>query len=145
MQFLRVRRHNSGFLEELGPNTLEKECVEEQCTVEEHNEIFKSDESIPEETKTPEFLNEQWQNYTNTYLRKCWSEPCSGEGTALCINRFNSRECICKDGFKGADCEEDIDECAENEETEAKCQSENTVCQNTIGSFKCACLPGYRK
>lgn len=45
----RVRRANSGFLEELRKGNLERECVEEQCSYEEAFEALES----PQETVSP--------------------------------------------------------------------------------------------
>lgn len=41
---LRQRRYNSGRLEELQKDNLERECKEEQCTMEEAREVFENDE-----------------------------------------------------------------------------------------------------
>lgn len=45
----RVRRANSGFLEELRKGNLERECVEEQCSYEEAFEALES----PQDTVSP--------------------------------------------------------------------------------------------
>lgn len=44
MVLLRQRRYNSGHLEELQKDNLERECNEEQCTMEEAREVFEDDE-----------------------------------------------------------------------------------------------------
>lgn len=44
MVLLRQRRYNSGHLEELQKDNLERECKEEQCTMEEAREVFEDDE-----------------------------------------------------------------------------------------------------
>lgn len=41
---LRQRRYNSGHLEEVQKDNLERECKEEQCTMEEAREVFENDE-----------------------------------------------------------------------------------------------------
>lgn len=41
---LRQRRYNSGHLEELQKDNLERECREELCTMEEAREVFEDDE-----------------------------------------------------------------------------------------------------
>lgn len=41
---LRRRRYNSGHLEEFQKDNLERECKEEQCTMEEAREVFEDDE-----------------------------------------------------------------------------------------------------
>lgn len=41
---LRQRRYNSGHLEELQKDNLERECKEERCTMEEAREVFEDDE-----------------------------------------------------------------------------------------------------
>lgn len=48
----RVRRANSGFLEELRKGNLERECVEEQCSYEEAFEALES----PQDTVSPATL-----------------------------------------------------------------------------------------
>lgn len=40
----RWRRANSGFLEEIKPGNLERECIEEICDYEEAREVFEDDE-----------------------------------------------------------------------------------------------------
>lgn len=44
MVLLRQRRYNSGHLEEIQKDNLERECKEEQCTMEEAREVFEDDE-----------------------------------------------------------------------------------------------------
>lgn len=44
MVLLRQRRYNSGHLEELQKDNLERECKEELCTMEEAREVFEDDE-----------------------------------------------------------------------------------------------------
>lgn len=41
---LRQRRYNSGHLEEVQKDNLERECKEEQCSMEEAREVFEDDQ-----------------------------------------------------------------------------------------------------
>ncbi|CAB3978548.1 fibropellin-1-like isoform X1 [Paramuricea clavata] len=47
--------------------------------------------------------------------------------------------CLCKEGYEGEMCENDIDECSEENFT---CHL-NATCINTQGSYKCECKNGY--
>lgn len=40
----RLRRYNSGHLEEIHKDNLERECIEEKCNMEEAREVFENDE-----------------------------------------------------------------------------------------------------
>lgn len=41
---LKVRKRANGFFEEMKPGSLERECYEERCDLEEANEIFETRE-----------------------------------------------------------------------------------------------------
>ncbi|KAH9509855.1 Deleted in malignant brain tumors 1 protein, partial [Bulinus truncatus] len=49
--------------------------------------------------------------------------------------------CVCKSGFTGARCSDDIDEC-QSQNTISICPS-NSQCQNTMGGYNCTCKPGF--
>lgn len=49
--------------------------------------------------------------------------------------------CVCKTGWTGNNCDEDIDECTVNPTT---CGSDK-ICQNLEGSHACNCRAGYTK
>lgn len=63
----------------------------------------------------------------------------------MCNCAVNGKECdpvkgcICRDGWSGEDCLQDVDECVETPDI---CGSE-TICTNTNGSYICSCKTGY--
>uniref|UniRef100_A0A3B3UN81 Coagulation factor IX n=1 Tax=Poecilia latipinna TaxID=48699 RepID=A0A3B3UN81_9TELE len=88
----RQRRYNSGRLEEvLQKANLERECREEQCTMEEAREWFENDE------KTMEF----WVIYTDD--DQCEPKPCQNGG--VCRDEVGSYSCYCQEDFRGKNCE----------------------------------------
>ena len=54
---------------------------------------------------------------------------------ARCIDGINNYQCICADGWEGAHCEININECLLN-----PCR--NGTCADTYGSYECDCVPG---
>ncbi|XP_061916705.1 latent-transforming growth factor beta-binding protein 4 isoform X4 [Entelurus aequoreus] len=74
-----------------------------------------------------------------TDVNECKDEAlCPG---GRCVNTEGSYKCVdCRQGYHAVNrvCE-DIDECA----SASACEAEGT-CVNTLGSFRCDCLPGYR-
>ncbi|KAB0338116.1 hypothetical protein FD754_024799, partial [Muntiacus muntjak] len=86
----RPRRAN-GFLEELRPGSLERECREELCSFEEAREIFRNEE------RTKQF----WVSYNDG--DQCASSPCQNGGS--CEDQLQSYVCFCPDGFEGRNCE----------------------------------------
>ncbi|XP_060579778.1 multiple epidermal growth factor-like domains protein 10, partial [Ruditapes philippinarum] len=76
----------------------------------------------------------------NTFGYECNSTcACTIDSTQLC-NATNG-SCKCKTGWQGDTCSEDIDECAAG----TFVCPENSTCDNTDGSYKCNCVPGYVK
>ncbi|KAK3579269.1 hypothetical protein CHS0354_033347 [Potamilus streckersoni] len=47
--------------------------------------------------------------------------------------------CLCKIGWNGKSCDQDIDECVSR-----PCTGANFTCINTMGSYVCDCVRGYR-
>ena len=51
-------------------------------------------------------------------------------------------ECQCPVGWRGDDCDQDVNECvADTGEETGVCN--NGICVNTPGSYDCYCKPGY--
>lgn len=125
----RSRRENRGWFEETQAGNHERECVEEKCSLEELSEIIEDEDA----------RDRAWKVLVNN----CQVTPlCSGEGTHICVQTWNAKQCVCKKGYTGSFCEIDVDECLANENGEEPC-GENQVCVNKIGSFKCQCENGY--
>ncbi|XP_042315171.1 coagulation factor VII [Sceloporus undulatus] len=123
----RDKRANS-FFEEFKSGSLERECLEEKCSMEEAREIFKDDK------RTTQF----WTHYTDP--NQCDSNPCQNGGT--CIDQFQHYLCICPMDYEGRNCEI-------GPETKLKCIYDNGGCnQYCIDSpttlRQCFCAEGYR-
>ncbi|XP_078377492.1 uncharacterized protein LOC144660677 isoform X5 [Oculina patagonica] len=63
------------------------------------------------------------------------SRPC--QNGATCVNKNGDYTCLCKPGYQGKDCEQDIDECRTR-----PCRNHGT-CENLKGSYRCKCRPGF--
>ncbi|XP_030578722.1 vitamin K-dependent protein S isoform X2 [Archocentrus centrarchus] len=155
-QFLSRHRRANSLFEESKKGNLERECIEELCNKEEAREIF---ENQPEtEYFYPKYvaclgshrvgINDQNSDTAiPSDLRTCVKEisnqctpfPCYKEGSEGCVDGQAAFTCVCKPGWKGQRCEDDIDECSDPE-FPAGC---NQICQNIPGSFHCMCEEGY--
>ncbi|XP_030850244.1 uncharacterized protein LOC100889793 [Strongylocentrotus purpuratus] len=74
--------------------------------------------------------------FTCIDIDECASSPCNENGTWTCYNLENAYDCLCHVGWRGMNCELDVDECQEG----SPC---NQSCTNSPGSFVCSCNPGY--
>ncbi|KAH9514277.1 hypothetical protein Btru_028587 [Bulinus truncatus] len=54
-----------------------------------------------------------------------------------------SGHCTCHDGWSGAPCDTDINECMNKNNSCPALDRTNWVCINTLGSYKCSCEVGY--
>ncbi|KAG7222370.1 hypothetical protein INR49_016325 [Caranx melampygus] len=155
-QFLSRHKRANSLFEESKKGNLERECIEELCNKEEAREIF---ENQPEtEYFYPQYvmcLGSHRVGITNqdsganipSDLRTCVTEirnqctpyPCYKEGSERCKDGQASFTCVCKPGWKGPRCEDDIDECSDPE-FPAGC---NQKCYNIPGSFRCMCEEGF--
>uniref|UniRef100_A0A8C3HYI0 Uncharacterized protein n=1 Tax=Chrysemys picta bellii TaxID=8478 RepID=A0A8C3HYI0_CHRPI len=85
-QILKIQKRANSFLEELKPGSVERECNEEQCDLEEAHEIFETREAT---------LN-FWTKYVDG--DQCLSNPCFN-GT--CLDNIGQFNCICNQGWEG--------------------------------------------
>ncbi|KAJ8266946.1 hypothetical protein GJAV_G00136480 [Gymnothorax javanicus] len=121
----RHKRYNTGRLEELMKDNLERECIEERCSFEEAREVFENRE------KTMEF----WVSYIDG--DQCESSPCQNGGT--CEDSMSSYMCWCLVGFTGKNCEI---------ETLRQCDVRNGGCMHfchtdAVRGVTCDCAAGY--
>ncbi|XP_076012400.1 vitamin K-dependent protein S-like isoform X2 [Genypterus blacodes] len=155
-QFLSRHRRANSLFEESKKGNLERECIEELCNKEEAREIF---ENQPEtDYFYPRYVvclgshrvginNQDADCDIPSDLRTCVKEisdqcspyPCYKEGTKSCVDGQATFTCVCKPGWNGPHCEDDIDECSDPE-FPAGC---NQKCHNIPGSFRCMCDEGY--
>ncbi|XP_048248036.1 protein NEL-like isoform X2 [Haliotis rufescens] len=64
---------------------------------------------------------------------------CLNDGTCDIPSGETAGTCLCKTGYSGRICEDDIDECTDGTHN---CHA-NADCTNTDGSFTCKCKDGY--
>ncbi|XP_058485378.1 vitamin K-dependent protein S [Solea solea] len=155
-QFLSRHRRANSMFEESKEGNMERECIEELCNREEAREIFENDPET--EYFYPKYVvclgshrvginNHQSDSAIPSDLRTCVNEisnqctpfPCYKEGSERCVDGQASFTCVCRPGWKGLRCEDDIDECLDPEFL-AGCDQK---CNNVPGSFHCMCEVGY--
>ncbi|KPP74348.1 coagulation factor IX-like, partial [Scleropages formosus] len=163
----RQRRFNSGGLEELRRDNLERECKEERCNLEEAREIFENDEKtvgcVCGLLEPHRHLG--WMEFWTLYEDgdQCLSSPCQNGGA--CKDGVKSYTCTCLPGFTGINCEigelSNIRVWEQDMDTERfltpgicpvevarKCNVNNGgcmhFCSDTTGSLKCSCAVGYQ-
>ncbi|XP_061780149.1 coagulation factor VII-like isoform X2 [Nerophis lumbriciformis] len=126
---VRLRRFNSGWLEELQMGDLKRECLEEKCTYEEAREVFEH----------TEITDEFWKTYS--IPDHCESNPCLNGGS--CSAQTGSYTCLCPQHFSGLVCE--LDDRAKPD----SCLLENGGCEHFCdedhwgGRLNCSCADGY--
>ncbi|XP_059408280.1 vitamin K-dependent protein S [Carassius carassius] len=155
-QFLLRHRRANTLFEESKKGNLERECIEELCDKEEAREIFENnletDYFYPKyydclqshrtginnpnsEPGIPQNLRTCIQEISN----QCLPLPCNKNGYERCVDGQGSFTCVCKAGWRGQRCEQDINEC-EDPEFPAGCSQ---TCHNLPGSFMCRCEKGF--
>lgn len=77
---------------------------------------------------------------STTFGQNCGGQcACNFNNTRSCDKRVGT--CYCTDGWQGVNCTEDVLEC----NVTSNICGNNSVCQETTGSYKCVCKPGYTK
>ncbi|XP_072519840.1 coagulation factor IXa [Salminus brasiliensis] len=122
----RLRRANTGAFEEFLQGNVERECMEERCSLEEAREAFENNE------KTMEF----WAGYAEG--NQCKSAPCKNQGT--CQHQSGTYVCNCQPGFTGKNCEI---------VTVRQCDVNNGGCMHFCSrtgprGAECSCAAGYK-
>ena len=74
--------------------------------------------------------------HCETDVNECASSPCGSNGD--CKDLVNRYECVCKAGFRGINCEQNINDC----KSDSSCYNGGT-CIDGINSFSCICARGY--
>ncbi|XP_051541859.1 coagulation factor IXb [Myxocyprinus asiaticus] len=122
----RQKRYNTGHFEEMMKDNLERECIEERCTLEEAREVFEDQE------QTRKF----WISYIDG--DQCQSSPCQNGG--VCKDGMSTYTCWCPIGFNGKNCELEM---------RKQCNVDNGGCMHfcivdKIYGAVCDCADGYR-
>ncbi|XP_067842738.1 vitamin K-dependent protein S [Heptranchias perlo] len=154
---IRQRRANTIF-EEHKQGSLERECIEEFCNKEEAREVF---ENYPEtEYFYPKYLDclsryrvrissliytsrhspENLRSCINGISDQCSPSPCHADGSVQCVDKEAAFSCICKEGWQGDRCQNDIDECKNGTVESGVCSHS---CYNVPGSYRCFCQDGF--
>ncbi|KAK7166837.1 hypothetical protein R3I93_006571 [Phoxinus phoxinus] len=156
-EFLRRHRRANTLFEESKKGNLERECIEELCNKEEAREIFEN--NLETEYFYPKYVvclgshrvginnpNSQYPRIPQD-LRTCVQEisnqclplPCYKDGYERCVDGQGKYTCVCKPGWRGQHCDQDINEC-EDPEFPAGCSQ---TCHNLPGGFSCSCETGF--
>ncbi|XP_007541456.1 protein Z, vitamin K-dependent plasma glycoprotein b [Poecilia formosa] len=141
--FLRSKRANQFFLEEILQGNLERECYEELCNYEEAREVFENDEH------TKSF----WTIYYDG--DQCLPNPCLNGGN--CTDKVGGFFCACSPPNYGQTCELGPVKAAEQELLEsqykapaiAECPTQGSnachqLCTADFHSYKCSCMSGFK-
>jgi len=160
----RQRRNNNGLFEEARAADIVRECHEEICSFDEVLEFYENDAEAKKfwnsATKMCSEPNACYRPGTATCVnmwrkRRCecregWTnlgdnDNCSDDIDECAIENYcNGGECensqggflcTCPQGWGGARCDEDINEC----EADTPACANGGTCTNTEGSFECAC------
>ncbi|XP_075419499.1 growth arrest-specific protein 6 [Tenrec ecaudatus] len=147
-QFLRPRQRRAyQVFEEAKQGHLERECIEERCNKEEAREVFENDPETDyfypryleciDKYGSPYNKNPNFVTCVQNLPDQCTPNLCDMEGTHVCQDLMGNFYCMCKAGWGGRLCDQDVNECSQQN---GGC---NQICYNKPGSFHCACYSGY--
>ncbi|XP_058157158.1 vitamin K-dependent protein C [Dasypus novemcinctus] len=133
-QVLRIRKRANAFLEEIREGSLERECMEETCDLEEAQEIFKNVQDTL--AFWYKYMDED-QCATQPPEHPC-NSPCCGHGR--CIDGLGTFHCACDSGWEGRFCAYEVlfSNCSVNNGGCAQ------YCLQAEGKRHCSCVPGYQ-
>ncbi|XP_069473979.1 vitamin K-dependent protein C-like [Ambystoma mexicanum] len=124
---LKIRKRANSFLEELLPGSLERECNEEVCNLEEASEIFETREAT-------------WKFWTKYFDGdQCLSSPCIN---GACKDNIAKFDCLCHQGWEGRLCT--------YEARYSNCSIDNGGCDQFCvedpanEKRRCSCNSGYQ-
>ncbi|XP_060090495.1 vitamin K-dependent protein S [Heteronotia binoei] len=157
-EFLVRKRRANSFMEESKKGNLERECIEELCNKEEAREVFENNpeteyfypryldclashraglfRTIPVTSDVPVDL----RSCVKAISDQCIPLPCNEDGYKECRDGQAMYTCVCKPGWHGQKCEEDINECDDLVNRNGGCSQ---ICINFPGSYRCSCEDGY--
>uniref|UniRef100_A0A3B3VST5 Uncharacterized protein n=1 Tax=Poecilia latipinna TaxID=48699 RepID=A0A3B3VST5_9TELE len=133
--FLRSKRANQFFLEEILQGNLERECYEELCNYEEAREVFENDEHTVEI-----LLDHLLRSESVSALRdgdQCLPNPCLNGGN--CTDKVGGFFCACSPPNYGQTCELAIAECPTQGSNAC-----HQLCTADFHSYKCSCMSGFK-
>jgi len=161
----RQRRNNNGLFEEARAADIVRECHEEICSFDEVLEFYEDQaqaqkfwDSATKQCSEPNACHRpgtatcvnMWRKrrcecrdgYTNTEeaddcstdIDECATENFCANG-GVCTNSVGGFDCACTEGWGGARCEEDINEC----EADTPVCLNGGECSNLQGSYSCSC------
>ncbi|XP_077009596.1 vitamin K-dependent protein C [Tamandua tetradactyla] len=133
-QVLRIHKRANTFLEELREGNLERECMEENCDLEEVHEIFKN---VKDTLAFWYKYADEDQCATLPPGHPC-NSPCCGHGT--CIDGLRAFHCNCSRGWEGRFCAYEV--------LFSNCSVDNGGCAHYClqmeDARRCSCAPGYQ-
>ncbi|KAK1170027.1 hypothetical protein AOXY_G8962 [Acipenser oxyrinchus oxyrinchus] len=146
-QFLRRQRRAYQVFEETKQGHLERECVEEKCSLEEAREVFENNPETDyfypkylaciQKFGQPQSRNPDLVTCVHNIPDQCSPSPCNPDGTVRCEDKQGAFTCHCFPGWTGDQCHKDVNEC---DKRNGGC---NHICSNKQGGYACSCRSGY--
>ncbi|KAF6732481.1 Venom prothrombin activator vestarin-D1 [Oryzias melastigma] len=106
-------------------STLEQACMERVCTYDEARRFF-------QDTYRTDIF---WSVYIDG--DQCAEKPC--KNGAMCLDSVGGYDCVCKSGFSGENCQQDLTLCVV--EKDKGCSQ---FCKPGYVSYECSCARGWK-